>query len=67
MGIYAVLGLVTFSVALDLRGALARAAAPGVLWMTVTLPACWASAGQWSASKSNRPWTAFSSRPSTAA
>lgn len=36
MGIYAVLGLVTFSVALDLRGALARAAAPGVLWMTVT-------------------------------
>lgn len=36
MGIYAVLGLVTFSVALDLRGALARAAAPGVLWMTLT-------------------------------
>jgi heme exporter protein B len=37
MGLFAVLSLLTFSFALDLRGALARAAAPGVLWVTVAL------------------------------
>lgn len=35
MFVFAVLALFTFSFALDLRGALARAAAPGVLWSTV--------------------------------
>ncbi len=35
MFIYAVLALLIFSFALDLRGAVARAAAPGVLWATI--------------------------------
>ncbi len=35
MLVFAVLALLIFSFALDLRGALARAAAPGVLWATV--------------------------------
>ena len=35
MFVFAVLALFTFSFALDLRGTLARAAAPGVLWSTV--------------------------------
>jgi len=35
MLVFAVLALLVFSFALDLRGALARAAAPGVLWSTV--------------------------------
>jgi heme exporter protein B len=36
MLVFAVLALLVFSFALDLRGATARAAAPGVLWATVT-------------------------------
>ncbi len=36
MLVFAVLALFIFSFALDLRGAVARAAAPGVLWATVT-------------------------------
>lgn len=35
MLVFAVLALLVFSFALDLRGAVARAAAPGVLWATV--------------------------------
>jgi heme exporter protein B len=35
MLVFAVLSLLIFSFALDLRGAVARAAAPGVLWATV--------------------------------
>ena len=35
MFVFAVLTLLIFSFALDLRGALARAAAPGVLWATI--------------------------------
>ena len=35
MFIYAVLAMLIFSFALDLRGAIARAAAPGVLWATI--------------------------------
>lgn len=35
MFVFAVLALLIFSFALDLRGALARAAAPGVLWATI--------------------------------
>jgi heme exporter protein B len=35
MLVFSVLSLVIFSLALDLRGAVARAAAPGVLWATV--------------------------------
>jgi len=37
MLVFAVLVLLVFSFALDLRGALARAAAPGVLWASVIL------------------------------
>jgi heme exporter protein B len=37
MLVFSVLVLLVFSFALDLRGALARAAAPGVLWATVIL------------------------------
>ena len=36
MLVFAVLALLIFSFALDLRGTVARAAAPGVLWATVT-------------------------------
>ena len=36
MLVFSVLALFIFSFALDLRGAVARAAAPGVLWATVT-------------------------------
>ncbi|NLD74003.1 MAG: ABC transporter permease [Chloroflexi bacterium] len=36
MAVYSVLGLLTFSLALDLRGAAARAVAPGVWWVLVT-------------------------------
>jgi heme exporter protein B len=36
MLVFSVLALLIFSFALDLRGAMARAAAPGVLWVTVT-------------------------------
>jgi heme exporter protein B len=36
MLVFAVLALLIFSFALDLRGTMARAAAPGVLWATVT-------------------------------
>ncbi|RLC92723.1 MAG: cytochrome C biogenesis protein [Chloroflexi bacterium] len=36
MLVFAVLAMFIFSFALDLRGAMARAAAPGVLWATVT-------------------------------
>jgi heme exporter protein B len=35
MLVFSVLALLVFSFALDLRGALARAAAPGVLWATI--------------------------------
>jgi len=35
MLVFAVLSLLIFSLALDLRGAVARAAGPGVLWVTV--------------------------------
>jgi heme exporter protein B len=35
MFVFSLLALVTFSISLDLRGDLARAAAPGVLWATV--------------------------------
>ena len=35
MLVFAVLAMMIFSFALDLRGALARAAAPGVLWATI--------------------------------
>ncbi len=35
MFVFAVLALLTFSFALDLRGSLAQAAAPGVLWATI--------------------------------
>lgn len=35
MFVFAILSLLIFSFALDLRGAVARAAAPGVLWTTV--------------------------------
>ncbi|GAG07284.1 unnamed protein product, partial [marine sediment metagenome] len=35
MLVFSVLMLLIFSFALDLRGAMARAAAPGVLWATV--------------------------------
>jgi heme exporter protein B len=35
MLVFAVLSLLVFSLALDLRGAVARAAGPGVLWVTV--------------------------------
>ncbi len=35
MLVFSVLALLTFSFALDLRGEMARAAAPGVLWVTV--------------------------------
>jgi heme ABC exporter ATP-binding subunit CcmA/heme exporter protein CcmB len=35
MFVFAVLALLVFSFALDLRGAVARAAAPGVLWVTI--------------------------------
>jgi len=35
MLVFAVLALLVFSFALDLQGAMARAAAPGVLWVTV--------------------------------
>ena len=35
MLIFSVLAMLIFSFALDLRGAMARAAAPGVLWATV--------------------------------
>ena len=35
MLVFSVLALLIFSFALDLRGAMARAAAPGVLWATV--------------------------------
>jgi heme exporter protein B len=37
MGVYAALGLLTFGLALDLRGDAARAAAPGVWWVIVAL------------------------------
>jgi heme exporter protein B len=36
MLVFAVLALLVFGIALNLRGAVARAAAPGVLWSTVT-------------------------------
>lgn len=35
MFVFSLLALITFSISLDLRGDLARAAAPGVLWATV--------------------------------
>ncbi len=35
MAVYAILAMLIFSFALDLRGATARAAAPGVLWATI--------------------------------